>query len=96
MAFGGKEANMSPRLLAAVIKHNPNYHGEHIRLLSCSTGLQVDGGYCFAEELANALGVTVEAPNKTLYIDKDGNTKIGDYGDGEMIPYKPNERRRIK
>ena len=96
VAFGGKEANMSPRLLAEVIRHNPNYHGENIRLLCCSTGLQVDGAYCFAEELSNALGVTVEAPNKTLYIDKNGNTKIGDYGEGEMIPYEPNKRRRIK
>ncbi|MBQ3147455.1 MAG: hypothetical protein IJB91_06985 [Oscillospiraceae bacterium] len=96
VAFGGKEANMSPRLLAEVIRHNPNYHRENIRLLCCSTGLQVDGAYCFAEELANALGVTVEAPNKTLYIDKNGNTKIGDYGEGEMIPYEPNKRRRIK
>ena len=96
VAFGGKEANMSPRLLAEVIRHNPNYHGENIRLLSCSTGLQVDGAYCFAEELANALGVTVEAPNVEVYTYPNGTIKVGQLGEGQMIEYKPNERRRIK
>ena len=96
MAFGGKEANMSPRLLAEVIRHNPNYHGENIRLLCCSTGLQVDGGYCFAEELANALGVTVEAPNMEVFTAANGTIKVGQLGEGQMIEYKPNERRRIK
>ncbi len=96
VAFGGKESNMSPRLLAEVIRHNPNYHGENIRLLCCSTGLQVDGGYCFAEELANALGVTVEAPNMKVYTDVYGNVKVGRHDEGQMIEYKPNERGRIK
>ena len=97
VAFGTAEgANMSPRLLAAIIKHNKNYHGENVRLLSCSTGVQVNGDYCFAEELANALGVIVEAPNAVLYIDNDGKTRIGELGDGSMIQYKPNERGRLK
>ena len=96
VGFGTKKANMSPRLLAAIIKHNKNYHGENIRLLSCSTGVQVNGDYCFAEELANALGVVVEAPNAVLYIDNDGKTRIGELGDGSMIQYKPNERGRLK
>ena len=87
---------MSPRLLAEVIRHNPNYHGENIRLLCCSTGLQVDGAYCFAEELANALGVTVEAPNMEVFTDKKGGIKVGEYSEGQMIPYEPNKRRRIK
>ena len=96
VAFGGRESNMSPRLLAEVIRHNPNYHGENIRLLCCSTGLQVDGAYCFAEELANALGVTVEAPNMEVYITKKGAIMVGETNEGQMIEYTPNERGRIK
>ena len=97
VAFGTAEGtNMSPRLLAAIIKHNKNYHGENIRLLSCSTGVRVNGEYCFAEELANALGVIVEAPNMKVYTDSNGTIKVGKYGEGRMIPYKPNERRRLK
>ena len=96
VAFGGREANMSPRLLAEVIRHNPNYHGENIRLLCCTTGLQVDGAYCFAEELANALGVTVEAPNMEVFIYPNGAIKVGQLGEGQMIEYTPNERGRIR
>jgi len=97
VAFGTAEGtNMSPRLLAAIIKHNKNYHGENIRLLSCSTGVQVNGDYCFAEELANALGVIVEAPNMEVYTYRNGVIKVGDLGEGQMVQYKPNGRRRIK
>ena len=96
VAFGTNEANMSPRLLASVIRHSEDYHGENIRLLSCYTGLQVDGAYCFAEELANALGVIVEAPNMKVYTASNGEIKVGRFGEGTMIPYKPNERGRVK
>jgi hypothetical protein len=96
VAFGTNEANMSPRLLASVIRHSENYNGENIRLLSCYTGLQVDGAYCFAEELANALGVIVEAPDMKVYTAPNGEIKVGRFGEGNMIAYKPNERRRVK
>ena len=96
VAFGGRESNMSPRTLAAIIRHSEGYHGQEIRLLSCSTGVQIDGEYCFAEELANALGVTVWAPSDELYIYKNGNIKVGKYGTGDFIPYRPNERGRTR
>ena len=96
VGFGSKEVNMSPRLLANIIRHSEDYHGENIRLLSCSTGLVEGDNYCFAEELANALGVTVEAPNMKVYTDPKGKIKVGEFGEGQMIPYKPNERGRIK
>lgn len=56
----------------------------------------MDGGYCFAEELANALGVTVYAPNDLIFISRDGRMSIGRCGSGNMVPYKPNERKRLK
>lgn len=96
VGFGTREANMSPRLLASVIRHSEGYNGENIRLLSCNTGLRVGDAYCFAEELANALGVIVEAPDMKVYTTKDGEIKVGQFGEGHMIPYKPNERRRMK
>lgn len=96
VGFGTKNANMSARLLAAVIRHSEGYNGQKIRLLSCSTGEIVDGGICFAEELANALGVEVMAPNDELYIFNSGKLQIGKFGDGKFIVYKPNQRRRIK
>ena len=51
---------------------------------------------CFAEELANALGVIVEAPDMELFIWPDGEINVGRFNQGKMIPYKPNERNRIK
>ena len=65
-------------------------------LLSCSTGAVVDGGYCFAEELANALGVTVWAPNDLIIFRGDGTFYIGRDRGGEFLPFGPNERGRIK
>ena len=96
VAFGGNEANMSPHLLAQIIRHSEGYHGQDVRLLSCSTGSSVDGAYCFAEELANALGVTVWAPNDLLMVNKDGIFYIGLDGSGQMVSFSPNERGRIK
>ena len=96
VAFGGTEANMSPRLLASIIRHSPGYHGQEIRLLSCSTGRIVDDEYCFAEELANALGVTVYAPNDLLLINESGIMCVGRFAQGSFVSYKPNERKRLK
>lgn len=95
VGFGTDKANMSPRLLANIIRHREDYHGENIRLLSCSTGLIEGDRYCFAEELANALGVIVEAPNMKVYTYPNGTIKVGWLGEGKMIAYSPNERGRI-
>lgn len=96
MCFGTNAPNTSPRLLANVIRRRKDYNGENIRLLSCSTGKIVDGNYCFAEELSNALGVCVEAPNDELLIGSNGLLKVGRTSGGQMITYKPNERGRMK
>lgn len=96
VGFRTKETNMSARTLATVIRHSKGYSGQNIRLLSCNTGKVVGEAYCFAEELANALGVTVTAPNKALYIFPDGQLRIGKYGDGEFLVFKPNQRRRLR
>lgn len=96
VGFGTTETNMSPRMLASVIRHSDGWNGQKIRLLSCSTGKQFGDAYCFAEELANALGVEVKAPNDTLFISATGNMYVGEDKDGRMVSYFPNHRRRRK
>lgn len=96
VGFGTKEVNMSPRLLASIIRHSDGWNGQKIRLLSCSTGKQMGDDYCFAEELANALGVTVKAPNDVLYISERGILKVGNSGEGKMVSYSPSQRERRK
>ena len=58
--------------------------------------IQNGDDYYFAEELANALGVTVKAPNDLLYIEENGNMMVGKNGEGKFITYKPNQRGRRK
>ena len=79
-----------------MIRHSEGWNGQKIRLLSCSTGAANGDDYCFAEELANALGVEVMAPNDLLYIEGNGNMSVGFMGQGKFETYKPNQRRRIK
>lgn len=96
VGFGTAETNMSPRLLAAVIRHSDGWNGQKIRLLSCSTGKQLGDDYCFAEELANALGVEVKAPDDILLISPSGRISVGLLGKGGMVSYIPNQRGRRK
>ena len=56
----------------------------------------MENDYCFAEELANALGVEVKAPTDVLYIPPNGEMYVGDSGEGYFETYKPNERGRVK
>lgn len=96
VGFGTTETNMSARMLAVIIRHSKGYKRQNIRLLSCSTGRSIGNDYCFAEELANALGVEVLAPNDILYISPSGELQVGDDGTGKFVAFKPNQRRRTK
>lgn len=96
VGFGSVETNMSPRLLASVIRHSNGWNGQKVRLLSCDTGKRIENDYCFAEELANALGVKVKAPTDVLYIPPNGEMYVGDSEEGYFETYKPNERGRVK
>ena len=97
IGFGTEKPNMKARDLARVILRDPEYNGQSIRLLACDTGKTPDDGdYCFAEELANALGVTVYAPDTILYIDENGDFYIGFPGRKDFTPFEPNQRGRYK
>ncbi|MEF9905653.1 putative T7SS-secreted protein [Streptomyces sp. P9-A2] len=54
------------------------WNGEPVRLLSCQTGVKPDG---FAQNLANNLGVTVEAPNDFLWVYPHGKTAVAPFDD---------------
>jgi filamentous hemagglutinin len=59
---------------AQLIAANPQFAGQNIRLLSCSTGASPTG---FAQQLANELNVTVRAPTDTLWAYGNGSLTIG-------------------
>lgn len=96
VGFGSNVLNMSPRVLASVIRHSKGWNGQKIRLLSCNTGKKNYDNYCFAEELANALGVEVKAPNGVLFITHNGHVYIGEHKEGMMLSFEPNQRGRKK
>jgi hypothetical protein len=60
------------RVAAKLIENSPGYTGQPVRLLSCETGA-CDAG--FAQNLANKMGVPVQAPTEVVWA----------YGDGRMV-----------
>ncbi len=88
---------MKARQLAKLIRAQKEYTGQNVRLLSCSTGKKEnEHEVCFAEELANALNVTVMAPDDVIIFTADGSFYVGREADGDMVMYSPNKMRRIK
>jgi YD repeat-containing protein len=94
-------SSLSPKQLAEVIRSDPNYKGEPIRLVSCETGCAPNG---FAQQLANELGVTVYAPNGSVVFsangsgqlkvgevrrDEIGNPRLTSDPEHKMIPFQP-------
>lgn len=58
------------RTAARLFKQDKGYPGRSIRLLSCDTGASKAG---FAQNLANKLGVIVEAPTKMVWAYPNGH-----------------------
>lgn len=54
-----------------------------------STDRIEDDGNCIAQELAERLGVTLTAPNDTLYVIEDGSMRVGDDGSGAYASFHP-------
>jgi hypothetical protein len=57
------------RVAARLISQSPDYNGQPIRLLSCSTGSTKAG---MAQNLSNAMGVEVHAPDNLLWAYPNG------------------------
>lgn len=56
-------------------------------MLSCNTGNTNNTGDCFAQLLANELGVKVIAPNDILYVLPDGSFCIGRNEQGSFVEF---------
>lgn len=92
---GDKRANIDAYTLSVIMRGRNDYtkfiaeckkNGVDpvIRMLSCNTGDTTNTGNCFAQLLANELGVKVEAPTDTLLVKPDGTFYIGRKKDGKM------------
>ncbi|MFF0514912.1 putative T7SS-secreted protein [Streptomyces sp. NPDC004250] len=69
--------NFNHREVASLMRAH-GWNGEPVRLLSCQTGMKSDG---FAQNLANTLGVKVEAPNDFLWVWPHGRTAVAPFND---------------
>lgn len=96
MAYG-RAVNVRPlrvaRTLARVISGRKDYGGD-VRLLACLAGKIDSKGSYIAQDLADRLGVTVTAPNDTLYVNPDVSLYVGRHGNGSMVELAQREERR--
>lgn len=95
-----KRARIDAYTLSCIVKGRKDYQDflieckkkgltPGIRLFSCSTGREVNGNKCFAELLAEELGVIVHAPTKKLYVYSNGNYYVGRKRDGRIKVFNP-------
>ncbi|MEW2355422.1 hypothetical protein [Spirillospora sp. NPDC029432] len=78
MFIGDYNVPQSVDDIAALIRHDPNWNGRDVFLLSCNTGEsrfldRLTGHRPFAALLAERLGVTVTAPDDLAFNDHAGN-----------------------
>jgi RHS repeat-associated protein len=72
----GNWVNLTPKELAAKIMAQSDYKvGDPVRLNSCNVGRLPNG---FAQQLANELGATVLAPNRTVWASGNGGLEVKD------------------
>ena len=91
----GEEVKIKAREAAKIIRTKPGFHkSKAVRLFSCSTGSTPNG---FAQNLANALGKPVYAPNMTIHSNPRGVYWIEDNGKrGEFVKFIPGGNRNGK
>ena len=89
--------DLNQRSLSKMIKKDSGYKkGTAIRLVSCSTGKEING---FAQNLANKMGVVVKAPSDTLWVLPTGKMIIGETpmrNTGKWITYYPGGNKNEK
>lgn len=84
--------NIGSDTLAKIIKSRSDYNGEPIRLISCSTGKEVESGICFAQELVNYLKVKVIVPNDIIWVKSNGTYSLGknrNVNSSKLVPFYP-------
>lgn len=91
VSFYGERINAET--LCKIIRTRKDYDGvSKVRLLSCNTG---KGDRCFAQAIANKLGVPVEAPNDIIWVRPDGTFTVGPTkykNTGKMITFEPERK----
>lgn len=92
---GNHTMTIKAREAAKLIRKQPGFKkAKSVRLFSCNTGSTVNG---FAQNLANALGKPVYAPNMTIYSNHRGSYWISDgKSRGEFIKFIPGGYRNGK
>ena len=74
--------DVSPELLARLVKNNPNYKkGMDIKLLSCNLGGKTNGKDNYAQRFANAMGkgTNVYAATELCWYYSDGSVRVAGY-----------------
>ena len=95
-----KRRNIDAYTLSCILKGRKDYQNflsdcnrkneePSIRLLSCNTGNTTETGNCFAQLLANEMGVNVKAPTDTLYANPDGTFYVGAKKNGQIKIFYP-------
>lgn len=80
------------KILSNIIKARKDYNGEDIYLFSCNTGNTTNTKDCFAQLLADKMGVTVYAPTEYGVVWSNGrhySGKLDFTPSGEIKPFKP-------
>jgi hypothetical protein len=67
--FTAGTTELSAPELATLIRHDPRWNGQEVRLMSCLTGQTRDS---FGQTLADELGVDVLAPSDDLWAGRNG------------------------
>ena len=86
------EVEITPTILKNIIKSRKDYNGEDILLISCNTGNTTKTENCFAQLLADELGVLVKAPSRFGLIKQNGDYYSGQRNgkrEGDFIIFMP-------
>ena len=81
----GNWIEIGHRSLAKFIERSPGYEGQPVRLIGCNSGACSTG---LAQNLANKMGVDVQAPTGLAYLRSDGAV----WTDGEWQSFAPGGR----
>ena len=85
-------SDISAETLAYILRKRGDYTGGPIRLFCCHTGERDESGDCFAQQLADILGVEVLAPPTATTVRPDGDFYFGTPGNKEFNRFTPTER----
>jgi hypothetical protein len=82
----GETETLAADQLGTVIQDNDNWDGQPVRLFSCYTGQDPPGGGdSFGQQLADSMGVDVQAPTSWVDNDSNGNPVLGNGGEWRIF-----------